>query len=240
MLGGVTRMTISIVVILFELTGALSHVLPIMIAVMTSKWVADSLYPDGIYMAWISLHDYPFLPATEFRDKGDTAADHMRPVAELNVIDGRCTTLQELDYYVKNFDVHGFPVIADGLLLGYATRDAIQTTIGPILSNAAADGMTGDRVTTLTHCTFVPNANNGETLDLSACLTSTCMRLRQETPLEIVVRLFQSLNISFVLFTSMGTLTGMMSRYDVTRLFNTKFEHTGALADDELARYREG
>lgn len=56
-----------------QLTGALSHVvrkgsgpqraiqcshsaqLPIMIAVMTSKWVADSLYPDGIYMAWISL-----------------------------------------------------------------------------------------------------------------------------------------------------------------------------------------
>jgi len=175
---------------------------------------------------------------TEFRDKGDTAADHMRPVAELNVIDGRCTTLQELEYYVRNFDVHGFPVIVDGLLLGYATRDALQTAIGPILSNATADGMTGDRVTTL--CTFVPNVGDRETLDVSACLTSTCMRLRQETPLEIVVRLFQSLNISFVLFTSMGTLTGMMSRYDVTRLFNTKFEHTGALADDELARYRGG
>lgn len=133
---------------------------------------------------------------------------------------------------MRNFDVHGFPVIVDGLLLGYATRDAIQTAIGnricfivprsrvypaiptgPILSNAAADGMTGDRVTT--HCTFVSHADDGETLDLSACLTSTCMRLRQETPLEIVVRLFQSLNISFVLFTSMGTLTGMMSRVSI-------------------------
>jgi chloride channel 3/4/5 len=130
---------------------------------------------------------------------------------------------------VTNFDVHGFPVIVDGLLLGYANRDAIQNAIGdrigftvprsrvhlvnltdPILSNTTADGMTVNRATT--HCTFVPNADDTETLDLSACLTSTCMRLRQETPLEIVVRLFQSLNISFVLFTSMGTLTGMMSR----------------------------
>lgn len=86
-----------------------------MIAVMSSKWVADSLYPDGIYMAWISLvrikvsfasglrfltrlnkHDYPFLPMTEFRDKGDTAADHMRPIADIKVIDGRSSTLQEL------------------------------------------------------------------------------------------------------------------------------------------------
>lgn len=33
---------------------------------------------------------------TEFRDKGDAAADHMRPVADLKVIDGRRSTLQEL------------------------------------------------------------------------------------------------------------------------------------------------
>lgn len=41
------------------------------------------------------------------------------------------------------------------------------------------------------------------------------MRLRQETPLEIVVRMFQSLNLPFILFTSMGTLTGMMTRVSV-------------------------
>jgi hypothetical protein len=38
------------------------------------------------------------------------------------------------------------------------------------------------------------------------------MRLRQDTPLEIVVRLFQTLNIQFVLFTSLGQLTGMITR----------------------------
>ncbi|XP_044718116.1 voltage gated chloride channel domain-containing protein [Hirsutella rhossiliensis] len=36
-LAGVTRMTVSIVVIMFELTGALTYVLPIMVAVMLSK-----------------------------------------------------------------------------------------------------------------------------------------------------------------------------------------------------------
>jgi hypothetical protein len=38
------------------------------------------------------------------------------------------------------------------------------------------------------------------------------MRLRQETPLEVVVRIFQSLNIPYVLFTSHGKLAGIMTR----------------------------
>ncbi|KAI9429598.1 voltage gated chloride channel-domain-containing protein [Lactarius indigo] len=37
MVAGVTRMTVSLVVIVFELMSALSHVLPIMISVMISK-----------------------------------------------------------------------------------------------------------------------------------------------------------------------------------------------------------
>ena len=46
---GVTRMTVSLVVIMFELTGALTYALPIMISIMVSKWVGDALCPDSIY-----------------------------------------------------------------------------------------------------------------------------------------------------------------------------------------------
>lgn len=38
-LGGVTRMTVSLVVIMFELTGGLTYILPLMVAVLTSKWL---------------------------------------------------------------------------------------------------------------------------------------------------------------------------------------------------------
>lgn len=60
-LGGVTRMTVSIVVITFELTGALTYVLPIMVAVMLSKWVGDAFGKKGIYETWINFKEYPFL-----------------------------------------------------------------------------------------------------------------------------------------------------------------------------------
>eukprot|EP01050_Picozoa_sp_SAG11_P004548 SAG11_NODE_293_length_11144_cov_4.661928_10_plen_173_part_00 len=42
-LGGVTRMTVSLVVIMFELTGGLEYVLPIMVSVIISKWVGDAV-----------------------------------------------------------------------------------------------------------------------------------------------------------------------------------------------------
>ena len=39
----------SLVVIMFELTGGLSYIVPIMVAVLVSKWVGDALVKDGMY-----------------------------------------------------------------------------------------------------------------------------------------------------------------------------------------------
>ena len=40
---------VSLVVIMFELTGGLTYIVPIMIAAMISKWVGDALVKDGMY-----------------------------------------------------------------------------------------------------------------------------------------------------------------------------------------------
>ena len=34
---------------MFELTGGLNYIIPIMVAVMVSKWVADAFIKDGMY-----------------------------------------------------------------------------------------------------------------------------------------------------------------------------------------------
>ena len=60
-LAGVTRMTVSLVVIMFELTGTLTYALPIMLAVMVAKWTADAMVPPSIYDGHIELNNYPFL-----------------------------------------------------------------------------------------------------------------------------------------------------------------------------------
>ena len=58
-------MTVSRVVSVFELTGGLEYIVPLMAAVMTSKWVGDAFGREGIYEAHIRLNGYPFLDAKE-------------------------------------------------------------------------------------------------------------------------------------------------------------------------------
>ena len=48
---GVTRLSVTLVVILFELTGSLDHVLPFSLAVLVSKWTADAIEPLSIYVS---------------------------------------------------------------------------------------------------------------------------------------------------------------------------------------------
>lgn len=51
-------MTISLVVIMFELTGALEYIVPFMVAVQVSKWTGD-YFGEGIYDQHIRLREYP-------------------------------------------------------------------------------------------------------------------------------------------------------------------------------------
>ncbi|XP_060598222.1 H(+)/Cl(-) exchange transporter 3-like [Ruditapes philippinarum] len=78
-LGGVTRMTVSLVVIMFELTGGLQYIVPLMLATMASKWVGDALGKQGIYDAHIRLNGYPYLDNKEEFTHTTIAADVMRP-----------------------------------------------------------------------------------------------------------------------------------------------------------------
>ena len=49
---GVTRLSVTLVIILFELTGSLDHVLPFSLAVLVAKWTADALEPRSIYVGY--------------------------------------------------------------------------------------------------------------------------------------------------------------------------------------------
>ncbi|KAH7193975.1 chloride channel [Fusarium flagelliforme] len=79
-LAGVSRMTVSLAVIMFELTGEVNFIPPFMIAILTAKWVADAISADGVYDLAQHLQGHPFLDAEgaikkvrEFRDDNGSA-----------------------------------------------------------------------------------------------------------------------------------------------------------------------
>ncbi|KAJ1306571.1 hypothetical protein OPQ81_007572 [Rhizoctonia solani] len=229
MLGGVTRMTISLVVIMFELTGALSHVLPIMIAVMVSKWVADAFGKEGIYDAWIALHGYPFLSTTvDFRDQGQTAASRMLSLAHIVTINAHHSTVDELEHLLQTHTYRGFPVVDGDLLVGYITRDKLQSAIAS-LAEQYPNGVTPSDI----NCTFVGRHSDSsyEEIDLSSSLDPAPMQLRPAIPLQVVVSFFQKMSTQCVLFTNKGHLKGMMTKRDVVNLLRERFKSARALAE---------
>ncbi|KAK4047397.1 chloride channel [Microbotryomycetes sp. JL201] len=117
-LAGVTRMTVSLVVIMFELTGAIDLVLQIMLAgasrieigressspggntVMVSKFTADFSSKDGIYETWIAIRNYPFLNnKVDYRRDSVLARDVMTKVSELVYVSDEGMTLERLSRF---------------------------------------------------------------------------------------------------------------------------------------------
>lgn len=82
-LAGITRMTISLVVIMFELTGNADFIVPVMVAVMFSKWVGDAFGRQSIYDAHIYLSGYPCLdPEEKFNAGNSISTMQLERVAE--------------------------------------------------------------------------------------------------------------------------------------------------------------
>lgn len=59
-LGGVTRMTISLAVILLETTGNVTYALPLVATLLVARYVGN-FFGDGIYDMQIELRAWPLL-----------------------------------------------------------------------------------------------------------------------------------------------------------------------------------
>merc|ERR1719189_1186449 len=126
-LGGITRMTVSLVVIMFELTGGIHYIVPIMAATMASKWVGDAIRRMGIYDAHIDLNGYPFLDIKEEFDHTTLAADVMQPQNNepLSVLTQDSMPLGQVEEILDQTDHNGFPVVVSQesqYLVGFVLR----------------------------------------------------------------------------------------------------------------------
>ena len=219
-LAGATRMTVSIVVIVFELTGALTYVLPIMIAVMISKWVGDAISPRGIYESWIQFNGYPFL---DNRDDNSAsvpdvpASQVITRIEDLVIITATGHTIQSLQELLKRHPFRGFPVIdnpREALLLGYISRTELDFAIDSALytRNLSPD--------TETYFAHQPLADPATTLDLRPWMDQTPITLNVKSSLVLTVNLFQRLGLRYVIFVEKGGLRGLLTKKDVWLLLN--------------------
>ncbi|KAI9659293.1 MAG: hypothetical protein M1821_001551 [Bathelium mastoideum] len=123
---GVTRLSVTLAVILFELTGSLDHVLPFSIGVLVSKWTADALEPRSIYDLLLDMNSYPFLD-NKVRPVFTTELGDITPrIREQRLIDISSSPLipakvlrSKLDYLHSVGELDGgLAIVRQGILTG--------------------------------------------------------------------------------------------------------------------------
>ncbi|KAM0515802.1 hypothetical protein ACHAPE_005881 [Trichoderma viride] len=237
-LTGVTRMTVSIVVIMFELTGALTYVLPIMIAVMISKWVGDAFSRRGIYESWIHFNEYPFLDnSAEVAIPDVPVADIVTRVEDLIVLTATGHTIASLKSILEMHPHRGFPVISDprdAILLGYISRAELSYNL-----KTASKSPRSLPPETEAYFSHQPLADPRTTLDLRPWMDQTPLTLPSRTSLHLVVSYFQKLGLRYMLFTDRGVLQGLLTKKDIWYVLNGADE-TRRTATDYSAPIRTG
>jgi chloride channel 3/4/5 len=206
-LGGVCRVTISLVVIMFELTGGLQLIVPFMVVCMLAKWVGDHFTP-GIYDYAIEVRKYPFLHEPDevtfhanAGDVMDVSVDCLHPEM------GTCGKLIE---FLEKAKHGGYPVTVsprDNTLLGYMhTTQLLQ-----FLTTELEEKPMVSSETRVTLSKFLPS-NPMDSLDVSDFIDEAVIVVVKETPAAQLQQIFRCLGVKLCLVRHNGQLIGMITK----------------------------
>lgn len=208
-LAGVSRMTISLCVVMFELTGELEYIVPHMIAILVAKWTADALSREGVYDLAQSVLGHPFL------DLDATMAMIQRSRMLVEDIVPPRRTMDEITVQVPKSNKVPRHVLAtklsqlkarglmdaglvlvqgDSMLQGYIAEGELDFGLSELGKVYPADA----------DVRLLGTGDEGE-MDLSSFVDRTPMTICAKAPLEYAAELFGKLGLRHCLVTEEGT-----------------------------------
>lgn len=249
---GVMRITVTVVVIMFELTGALTYILPTMIVLLVTKAVGDFLGTNGIADEMIRFNEFPFLEREDHAYNA-TVSKVMR--RDLYTIFDTGMYVQDVESLLASRDVKGFPIVsADGprKFVGFISRTDIRYVLERTRSSADIHRSTpcifipldadtdsigleprssfgvGEEV----HDSFLDSALSERGISFSAWVNRTTMTVSPQLPLEILVQLFKRMGPRIILVEDRGLLIGLVTVKDVLRFIATEKNDHGLSWDE--------
>ncbi|KAG4306003.1 hypothetical protein PORY_000913 [Pneumocystis oryctolagi] len=212
-LAGVTRMTVSLAVIMFELTGSLSYVMPFMLSILVSKWVADAIEPQGIYDLLIDLNEYPYLDTKSKYTFSSYLSELLPPPITVyyTTIDLSSnhtvlyTKLRDMLEYVKNegYIDGGFPIVYNKALVGYIAAHELEHALDTIKSSVSSDDLENIecslmpfKITDSTSSFFIESLS--DPTDLRSYVDKAPISLNKEAPMELVYEMFSKLGLRYL------------------------------------------
>jgi chloride channel 3/4/5 len=241
-LSGIMHITVSVVVIMFELTGALTYILPTMIVVGVTKAVSELFGKGGIADRMIWFNGFPFLDNKEDHTFGVPVSQVM--TSDVVVLPTTGLSMKNVEQLLKEDKYQGFPIVEDlssKILVGYIGRTELRYAI---------DRVKRDRsISPTAKCYFSPPASLNPTtpppsappitfdamasssVDFSRFIDATPVTVHPRLPLETVMELFQKIGPRVILIEYHGKLTGLVTVKDCLK-YQFKVEASENPRDD--------
>ncbi len=250
-LSGIMHLTISVTVIMFELTGALTFILPTMIVVGVTKAVGDRFSKAGIADQMIWFNGFPFL---------DNKEEHIFGVPVSQVMTDNISTLLTTGMEVKavqklldDTSYTGFPIVEDKnskILVGYIGRTELQFAIvrakkqGSLAEDAkcifAADCDDGRETPAPLSPAVTFDAMSVQTVDFTAFIDATPITVHPRLPLETVMELFKKMGPRVILVDHHGRLEGLVTVKDCLKYqFKVEAQEHSATVNQESSAQQD-
>ncbi|KAK1809533.1 hypothetical protein LTR12_016095 [Friedmanniomyces endolithicus] len=192
-LAGVSRMTISLCVIMFELTGELEYIVPHMIAIMVAKWVADALGKESVYDLAQAVLGHPFLDAEHAM--GLTMDEITVQVPSSNKVPRSLLEHKLEQLKERGLMDAGLVLVQNGSMLqGYLAEGELDFGLSELGQLYGADA----------EVRLLGDAEEGE-FDMSHFVDRTPITVCSKAPMEYVLELFGKLGLRHLMLTEEGT-----------------------------------
>ncbi|MCJ1312426.1 hypothetical protein MMC25_006100 [Agyrium rufum] len=222
-LAGVSRMTISLGVIMFELTGELEYIVPHMIAILVAKWVADAIEREGVYDLAQTVLGHPFLDldhSMSIVQKENALVETLIPpsqtMSEITVhvpptgFILRKVLGEKLDQLQRRGLMDAGLVLIDekGMLQGYLSEGELEFGLNELSQESSSSSLGKGNVERVR---LLGRAEDGE-LDLSVFVDRSPLTLSEKAPMEYAVEMFGKLGLRYlcVLEEGSGRLVGVI------------------------------
>ena len=251
-LSGIMHLTVSVVVIMFELTGALTYILPTMIVVGVTKAVSERFGKGGIADRMIWFNGFPFLDNKEEHTFAVPVSQTM--TTDPTTLPAKGMQIRQVERVLSETKFQGFPVVEDAesnVLLGYIGRTELRYA----LDRAKREQM----ISPLAKCFFAPQEGpysattpvpavsfddmseaSGQTnVDFSKFVDPTPLAVHPHLPLETVMELFKKLGPRVILVEHRGRLTGLVTIKDCLKYQFQVEAHENPREDDGVQKERQ-
>ncbi|KAG9498783.1 hypothetical protein J7337_009594 [Fusarium musae] len=216
---GVTRLSVTLAVILFELTGSLDYVLPFSLAILVAKWTADAIEPNSIYDLLTSMNSYPFLDNKHKPIFTEDLADIVPRIRKERIIDITnspvvpATSLRiklELLHKAGELD-GGLPIVRHGILVGLIPAPDLGYALDQL----------EDEATNLCLMDHVPSIDEDEgehdPTDFTPYIDPAPVALDIRSPMDLVYELFAKLGLRYICVLKDGKYAGMTHKKTFVR-----------------------